>query len=191
MLERRCKHLFEKPLTSLAKNIYISPNALTVTGFLFTILAAITLAHNLFWGGILILVGGFFDLLDGMVARIHNKLTDFGAFLDSVLDRYSDAFLFLGFTWYFFNNKSFTGVCLSLGALVGALLISYTRARAEGLGRECKAGIMERPERILLLALAAITGWAQPVMGIMIVMVHFTVFQRIYHVWKVMKKDTG
>lgn len=187
MLDNKYKHLFEGPITSIAKKIYISPNVLTVAGLIITIIASIVLARNLFLGGVLILVGGFLDMLDGAVARAHNKFSDFGAFIDSVLDRYSDAFIFLGFTAHFFNIQSTNGICLSLGTMVGALLVSYTRARAEGLGKECKVGIMERPERVALLAIAALTGWVQPIMGIMIVLTHVTAIQRIYHVWKIMK----
>jgi CDP-diacylglycerol--glycerol-3-phosphate 3-phosphatidyltransferase len=189
MLENRYKHIFEKPLSSLAEKIYISPDAITVTGFIMTIIASVTIAHNLFWGGVLILVAGFFDMIDGAVARAHNTFSDFGAFLDSVLDRYSDSFIFLGFTAHFFTIQSTTGIWLSLGTMVGALLVSYTRARAEGLGKECKVGLMERPERVLLLAFAALTGWVQPVMGILFILTHGTAIQRIHHVWKVMKKN--
>ncbi|KPK01322.1 MAG: hypothetical protein AMK71_06005 [Nitrospira bacterium SG8_35_4] len=188
MLENKYKHLYEARLESIAKKIYITPNAITGTGLFITIIASVTLAHDLFWGGILVLAAGFFDMLDGAVARAHDKSTEFGAFLDSVLDRYSDALIFLGFTAYFFKVQSTTGIWLSLATMVGALLISYTRARAEGLGRECKVGIMERPERVMLLAFAAITGWVQPIMGILFILTHGTAMQRIYHVWKVMKK---
>jgi len=188
MLEKKYKHLYEARLNLIAKNIYIPPNAITVTGLFITIIASVTLAHNLFWGGVLILVGGLFDMLDGAVARAQNKFTEFGAFLDSVLDRYADAVIFLGFTAYFFKVQSTTGIWLSLGTMIGALLISYTRAKAEGLGRECKVGIMERPERVMLLAIAAMTGWVQPIMGILFILTHGTAMQRIYHVWKVMRQ---
>jgi phosphatidylglycerophosphate synthase len=187
MLGSRFRHLLDKPLYSIAEKIYISPDALTVTGFLITVLAAIILAHDLFLGGVLIMLGGVFDMLDGVVARIHNKSTTFGAFLDSVLDRYSDAVLFLGLSWYFFQQGSVTGVVLCLGTMTGALLTSYTRARAEGLGRECRVGLMERPERVVLMAFGALTGLIVPVMWIMLVLTHATVIQRIYHVWKVLK----
>jgi phosphatidylglycerophosphate synthase len=189
MLSSYFGHFLDGPLSSTAKKININPNAVTIAGFLVTGLAALVLTKDLFWGGALILVGGFFDIFDGIIARVNNRSTDFGAFLDSVLDRYSDSFLFLGFGWYFFRNDSITGLCLSLGTMVGALLISYTRARAEGLGKECRAGLMERPERIILMALGALTGWALHVMWIMFVLTHVTVIQRIYHVRKIMKQQ--
>ena len=188
MLCDHLKCLIDRPLQFIANRTDIHPNTFTVTGLIVTIVAAVTLTQNLFLGGVLILIGGFFDLLDGAVAKAQNKFTDFGAFLDSVIDRYSDAFLFLGFTWYFFDIKSLTGIWMSLGSMVGALLISYTRARAEGMGKDCKVGIMERPERILLMAFGAITGWVETIMGIMLILTHATVIQRICHVRKVMNK---
>ncbi len=182
-------HFLDTPLSSMAKKIPLNPNTITVMGFMLTIAASLILAHNLFWGGIMILFSGLFDILDGIVARTNNKSSQFGAFLDSVLDRYSDSFLFLGLAWYFLKADSITGVSLSLGAMVGALLISYTRARAEGLGKDCKVGLMERPERVILMAFGALTGWILPVMWIMLVLTHVTVVQRIYHVWKIMKSS--
>jgi len=187
MLNGNLGHFLDRPLSSLAKKMNVSPNALTIVGFIITTGAAFIIPVNLFLGGLLILLGGVFDMLDGIFARVNNRSTKFGAFLDSVLDRYSDAFLCLGFSWYFYRTASSEGIILSLGTMVGALLISYTRARAEGLGKDCHVGLMERPERVVLMAFGAITGWVLPVMWIMIVLTHATVFQRIYHVWKVMK----
>lgn len=152
-----------------------------------TTLAAVVLTRNLRVGGILILVGGLLDMFDGIVARTNGKVTSFGAFLDSVLDRFSDGFVFLALAWYLGSKGDHTGVFLSLGTMLGALLISYTRARAEGLGKECKTGLMERPERIILLILGTLTGWIVPILWLMFFLTHLTVFQRIRHVYKSMK----
>ena len=187
MLSAKFGHIFDTPLSSIARKINISPNYITITGFIITTFAAVTLTQNLIAGGILILVGGFFDMLDGVIARVNNRATDFGAFLDSVLDRYSDAFLLLGFSWYFYRNDSITGLFLSIGTMIGTLIISYVKARAEGLGKNCHTGLMERPDRILLMAFGAFTGWALPVMWLMLVLTHVTVIQRILHVRQVMK----
>ena len=187
MISAKLGHFLDRPLAPVAKKVSISPNVLTVLGFLVTALAAVVLTKDLMVGGILILIGGFLDMFDGIVARTNGKVTDFGAFLDSVLDRYSDAFLFLATAWYLGAMGDHTGVVLSLGTLVGALLISYTRARAEGLGRQCKTGLMERPERIVLLAVGAITGGIMPVLWLMFFLTHLTVLQRIQHVRKAMK----
>lgn len=184
MLSGRFGHLFDRPLASLARKINMDPNILTVAGFIVTAVAAALLPRDLRLGGALILCGGAFDVLDGVIARVNDRSTRFGAFLDSVLDRYSDALLFLGFSWYFYEKSMADGVIISIGTMIGALLVSYTRARAEGIGRDCRVGLLERPERILLLAFAAFTGWVMPVMWGMFILTHLTVLQRIFHVWK-------
>jgi len=187
MISSHFGHIFDKPLASIARNINLPPNVITFAGFLVTIAAAFVIPHNLTIGGILILIGGFFDMFDGISARVNNRTTEFGAFLDSVLDRYSDSFLFLGFAWYFKLQDSTTGIIITMGTLIGALIISYARARAEGLGKECHTGLMERPERVILMAFGAITGWIFYIMWIMLILTHITVIQRIHHAWKVMK----
>lgn len=187
MLSARFGHVLDKPLSHVAKRLKVNPNLITVAGFLITTVAAITLPFHLMFGGILILCGGLFDMLDGVIARANNRTTSFGAFLDSVLDRYSDSFLLIGFLWFFLRNDSMLGIFLSLGTMVGTLIISYTRARAEGLGRDCRTGLMERPERIIFMAFGAITGWTLQIMWILFVLTHVTVIQRIYHVRKLMK----
>jgi phosphatidylglycerophosphate synthase len=188
MLSAKLGHFLDSPLKSVAKRIPLSPNILTLIGFLITVVAALVIPYNIKLGGILILFGGIFDMLDGIVARVNGKTTRFGAFLDSVLDRYSDAFLFLAIAWYLAGKGNHTGAFLSIGTLVGAFLISYTRARAEGLGETCHTGIMERPERIILLIFATLTSWLIPILWIMFVLTHITVVQRIYYVWKLMRR---
>ena len=188
MLSAKLGHFLDIPLRPLAEKIPFSPNSLTIIGFLITVLAAFIIPYNIRLGGIVILIGGLFDMFDGIVARTRGKTTRFGAFLDSVLDRYSDAFLFLAIAWYLAEKGNHTGAFLSLGTLVGAFLISYARARAEGIGESCHTGIMERPERIILLIFATLTGWIMPVLWIMLVLTHITVIQRIYHVWRLMNR---
>ncbi len=182
MLSAKLGHFLDRPLEPIARRIRLTPNFLTLAGFLVTIAAAVTIPYNPRAGGVLILLGGAFDVLDGVVARTNGKVTDFGAFLDSVLDRYSDAFLFLSIAWYMVVRGNETGAFLSIGTMVGAFLISYARARAEALGRDCHTGIMERPERIILLAAACLTGYFLPVLWLLFVLTHFTVIQRILHV---------
>ena len=188
MLSARFGHFLDIPLRPVAKRIPFSPNILTIIGFLITVVAALIIPYNIRLGGIVILIGGMFDMLDGIVARTGGKVTRFGAFLDSVLDRYSDAFIFLAIAYYLAAKGDHNGAFLSLGTLVGAFLISYARARAEGLGESCHTGIMERPERIILLIFATITGWIVPVLWIMLVLTHITVVQRIYYVWRLMRQ---
>ncbi len=184
MLSAKLGHRYDAPLSRIAKRIPFSPNALTVLGFLFTVSAAFIIPHHLQLGGVLIVMGGLCDMLDGVVARTTGRVTSFGAFLDSVLDRYADASLFLGLAWYLAVREGHEGAFLSLGTLVGAFLVSYTRARAEGIGLSCHVGILERPERIILLIVATLTGWVVPILWIMLFFTHVTVVQRIYHVWR-------
>jgi phosphatidylglycerophosphate synthase len=188
MLSARLGHFLDAPLRQVAERIPFSPNGLTITGFLITTVAAFILPQNIRLGGVLILVGSVFDMLDGVVARTRGRATKFGAFLDSVLDRYSDAFIFLSLAYYLAAKGDHNGAFLSLGTLVGAFLISYARARAEGLGESCHTGIMERPERIILLIIATLTGWIVPILWVMMVLTHFTAIQRILHVWMATKK---
>jgi phosphatidylglycerophosphate synthase len=182
MISAKIGHLLDKPLAPLAKRISLSPNYFTVAGFAVSAVAAAVISRDLLLGGILILAGGALDMLDGIVARVNERETAFGAFLDSVLDRYSDAFIFMGIAWHMGKEGNMVGVVLSLGTMLGALLTSYARARAEGAGMECRSGIMERPERVMLTALGALTGWIVGVLWIMFFLTHITVLQRILHV---------
>jgi phosphatidylglycerophosphate synthase len=187
MLSSKFGHILDRPLSGFAKKININPNVITLTGFFVTTIAAIIIPYHMKLGGILILAGGLFDMFDGIVARTNNRTTDFGAFLDSVLDRYSDSFLLLGFWWYFHITGSTPGMFLSAGTIVGTLIISYTKARAEGLGRDCHTGVMERAERIILMIIGALSGHVLEIMWILFVFTHITVLQRILHVRKLMK----
>ncbi len=180
MLSAKLGHFLDGPLEPIARRIRLTPDFFTAAGFLITVAAAVTIPYNQKTGGVLILLGGAFDVLDGVVARTNGKVTDFGAFLDSVLDRYSDAFLFLAIAWYMVLQGQETGVFLSIGALVGAFLISYARARAGAR----HTGIMERPERIILIAVACFTGYFLPILWLLFILTHLTVIQRIIHVKK-------
>ena len=184
MLSARLGHFLDKPLTPVARKFTVNPNILTVAGFVITSIASLVIPVNPGLGGLLILLGGLCDMCDGILARVNGRATSFGAFLDSLLDRYSDAFLFLSIAWYLAGRGDHTGAFLSIGTMVGALLVSYARARGEGLGVNSHVGIMERPERIILLIVATLTGWFTPVLWIMFVLTHITVIQRGYIVWK-------
>lgn len=188
MVSSNFGNFLDKPLANVAKKIDFSPNTISVAGFLTTTLAAAFFALDLRVGGVILIIGGAMDMLDGVVARVNDNVTEFGAFLDSVLDRYADAFIFLGLSVYFYRDGNISAVVLSLGTLIGALLISYARARAEGLGKECKVGLLERPERIILLVFGALTGWMVEVLWLMIILTHLTVIQRIYHVRSINQK---
>lgn len=189
MLSAKFSHRLDKYLLFIAQKIPLKPNTITLIGFVITAIASAVLVYDLLLGGVLILVGGFFDMLDGATARLRKSATSFGAFLDSTLDRYSDGFMFTAISIYFYLEANLIGLALAIGALIGAMLVSYTRARAEGLGIKCHVGIMERPERVLLTAFGCLTGWLMPVIVAMFVLNNFTALQRIMHVYVNTKHD--
>ncbi|MCX8030588.1 MAG: CDP-alcohol phosphatidyltransferase family protein [Thermodesulfovibrionales bacterium] len=184
MFGEKFGHFLDKPLEPLAKKLTIHPNILTLTGFFITIFASSILPFHLKIGGLFILLGALFDMLDGIVARSNGKTTQFGAFLDSVLDRFSDFFIFFSIGTYFAMINHTVGLLLTAASLLGAFMISYIRARAEGLNIHCKVGLMERPERIILISFGCLTGWLFQVMVILFFLIYFTVIQRILHVYK-------
>ena len=145
----------------------LTPNAVTTIGLILNIgVAALFIVgaektnqgdlSYVGWGGALILFAGLFDMLDGQVARIGNMSSKFGAFYDSVLDRYSEMFMFLGVCYYLVSHHYFLSSLFAFIALIGSMMVSYTRARAEGLGIECKGGLMQRPERVVIMGLSAL-----------------------------------
>ena len=188
MISAKLGHLLDKPLTPLAKLIPVSPNVLSLTGFAVTFAAALLIPFNTTAGGLMVLIGGLFDILDGVVARTTGKDTKFGALLDSTLDRYADAALFVAIIWLFFKENNLIGIFFTIWGLVGAFLVSYVRARAEGLGVSCNVGLIERPERILLLAAGCVTGRLFPVILVLFMLSHITVVQRVVYVYRKTKK---
>src|SRR5690606_36169861 len=145
----------------------LTPNAVTTIGLMLNIgVAALFIVgaektnqgdlSYVGWGGALILFAGLFDMLDGQVARLGNMSSKLGAFYDSVLDRYSEMFMFLGVCYYLVSHHYFLSSLFAFIALIGSMMVSYTRARAEGLGIECKGGLMQRPERVVIMGLAAL-----------------------------------
>lgn len=163
----------------------VTPNALTYTGFILTVLTALLLATGFFRVGALVLVvAALFDMLDGSLARATGQSSTFGAFLDSTLDRYSESVTFLALAVYYSGQASTrTELVLVFIILVGSLMVSYTRARAEGLNIECKVGILQRPERIVLLIVGLLTGWMLPILWIMAILTNVSAIQRIYEVY--------
>jgi CDP-diacylglycerol--glycerol-3-phosphate 3-phosphatidyltransferase len=185
----------------------VKPDGLTVAGLALSILAALLLARGDFLGAAVFLgLAGVCDMLDGDVARETGTATRFGAFLDSTLDRIGEGALFGGLAFYYFTRAEgglvwyrgaegvggarfgdpdgHTMAVLALATLILSFLVSYTRARAEGLGLTCDVGIMERPERLLLLGLGAVLGarFLPGVLGILFLLTLVTVVQRVYHV---------
>jgi len=135
------------------------------------------------YAGLVIFFSGFFDLVDGEVARATNRVTRFGAFFDSVIDRYSDASQFLGLLVFYARGDRFFYVVLSAFVMVSAIMVSYTRARAESLIGKCRVGFMERPERLVLVILGALFNRMAPVLWIIAVLSTITVIHRMRYTW--------
>ncbi len=166
----------------------ITPNMLTVIGLLLSLFTAGVIATgHVSLGGILLLFAGIFDTFDGALARVTGKASTFGAFFDSTLDRIAEAGIGLGLLLYYTSRQDVRGATLLYLVIIGSLMISYARARAEGLELECKVGLMARPERVIILGIGLILGptvtlW---VLGLLAVTTWFTVIQRIAHIWRV------
>jgi len=178
----------------------LNPNHLTTLGFLISIISAYLFAKSkLQLGGFLMLVAGTFDFIDGKVARATNRVTKFGALYDSTLDRYSEVLISFGLLYHFVReamltwesgNSDFaiiTAIAVSV-ALGGAIMTSYVRARAEGLGLQCRAGFMQRPERVVFIATGAILSYFHEIMLAIAVIVvavfsNITAIQRLYDTW--------
>lgn len=193
--------------------IGITPNFITTTGLILNMVAAVVFVYASFaadgsaltyagWAGGIVLFAGLFDMMDGRVARVGNMSTTFGALYDSVLDRYSELLTLFGLCAYFSWNAYLSGFVLTALALIGSLMVSYVRARAEGLGLECKVGLMQRPERVVLTAAGAIlygifasscevreVGWLflTVPMGLIALLANWTAFVRLRHCRKLLR----
>ena len=172
-------------IVSLLASLNVHPNILTLIGMLINIVAMILFYKGQFrWAALVVIFAGIFDIVDGETARRTNRVTKFGAFFDSVIDRYSDVLLLLGLiAWYARINRIqyvwLTGLCL-----IGSVLTSYTRARDESLIPACKVGFLERPERIVLLVIGALWDRMAAALWVMAILSNWTVSQRIWYTWR-------
>jgi CDP-diacylglycerol--glycerol-3-phosphate 3-phosphatidyltransferase len=163
----------------------VHPNTVTLVGFLLQLgIGTLFAFGHIRLGGLLLVVVGPIDALDGAVARANGQERPFGAFLDSTLDRLSDAVLILGLTGYHLRQGAPLEVGLLLVALVSALMVSYTRARAEALGLSCKVGLLTRMERIFLIAVLSALGLVTPLAWALAILSLFTFLQRVIHVYR-------
>lgn len=170
----------------------INPNVLTVMGLVVNTYAAFLFGYAngenqrrmFFYAGLVIIGSGFFDLVDGRVARALNKVSLFGAFFDSVVDRYSDASLFFGLLVFYARGNRFFYVVLTALVMISSIMVSYARARAESLIGTCRVGFMERPERLVLLIIGALFNVMAPVLWVIAVLSTITVIHRITHTWR-------
>jgi CDP-diacylglycerol--glycerol-3-phosphate 3-phosphatidyltransferase len=175
----------------------ITPNGITTIGLIFSLLVAwLVGASYLLAGGLVLALSSITDIADGALARARNTATDYGAFYDSLLDRIGEAAIGLGIIVYYINHgHAMEGSVLTYLGITGALMVSYARARAEGLGLECSVGFMARPERIVVTCIGLV--FAQPFglwiltacLWILVVTTFFTTGQRLWHVYVVTHAD--
>jgi CDP-diacylglycerol--glycerol-3-phosphate 3-phosphatidyltransferase len=188
---RACGVLLDAIVRLLALS-HINPNALTVMGLVVNTYAAFLFGYAndlnqrrmFFYAGLVIIGSGFFDLVDGRVARLSNQVTRFGGFFDSVVDRYSDASLFFGLLVFYARGNRFFYVVLAALAMISAIMVSYARARAESLIGLCRVGFMERPERLVLLIIGALFNVMAPALWVIGVLSTITVIHRIVYTWQ-------
>ena len=180
--------------------LHITPNMVTFLGFVLNIVAAAffiiaasqdccgQMANSVGYGGAIILFAGLFDMLDGRLARTSNQSSRFGAMWDSTLDRYSELVTLGAIAYLFLATGARAAGLWTFAALVGSIMVSYIRARAEGIGIECKVGLMQRPERVVLTAAGAIVAgltanmlWLVGAMAVIAILANATAFYRLWH----------
>jgi soluble lytic murein transglycosylase len=168
----------------------LRPNHLTVIGLVISFFAAgAFISGHVRGAGFLLLLAGLCDLLDGSLARASGQVTAFGAFLDSVIDRYSDLIVLLGIVVLFARTPNARGALVAMAGLVGSVMVSYTKARAESIGVECNVGVMERPERIICLVAGAVLDLLEPALWVLAVLSNLTAVQRILFTRRVMTES--
>ncbi len=183
----------EEPAARTLARIGVSPNAITLLGLLVAAASGVLVGFGyLLAGGAVLLASGALDLLDGALARRKGRVTRFGALLDSVADRVSEAAILLGILVFYLDEADDPGVILAYLALAGSLMVSYVRARAEGLGIDCEVGVMTRPERVVVLVIGLIvSNWWLPmllgVLGLIAALTLLTSIHRLFHVWRQVK----
>lgn len=159
----------EQPVTRLLARLGLTPNAVTLIGLAIAGAGAYMIAIGQWWGGgLIVLFAGVFDMFDGALARATGKVSDFGALLDSTIDRVSEAVVLLGLLAYYLTADDDLGSVLVYVALVGSIMVSYMRARSEGLGIDCKVGVMTRPERVAAVGIGLIIGHWLPVVVLVV-----------------------
>ena len=189
---RRFARVFLEPLARFIGWTGISPNVVTVIGFVLMIGVAMVLAGGHFiWGGILITAVALFDAVDGTLARMMGRSSRFGAFLDSTLDRFSEAVIFLGLFIYYVGQDQNLELILIYATVVGSLMVSYARARAEGIGVPLKDGLFTRFERVLLLVIGLLFNQLTFILWLLAIFTNLTALQRMYLVWRITGGEKG
>jgi CDP-diacylglycerol--glycerol-3-phosphate 3-phosphatidyltransferase len=175
-----------EPLGEALVRLKVNPNVFTTIGFAISVFAGYFFAvGSLRMGAVFVFLSGIVDILDGKVARGSDKVTRFGALYDSTLDRYAEMFIYFGVAYHFIGQDMFISSMASCIALGGSIMVSYVRARAEGLGFSCKVGMIQRPERIIVLGTTALIHVYALSAGIIFlaIMANVTAFHRVYHIY--------
>lgn len=183
MLSNIFGNALDKSLGWLVRIIPLSPNFFTILGFISAFISMTFIIDGSKLAIFFIIISGICDILDGVSARVNKKASDFGAFFDSVMDRFSDSFFFIGLATFFFLKEDGEGFVITINTMAVSLIISYIRARAEGIGRDCKVGLIERPERIILICLGIFSGMIKESMMLLGLLSLITIFQRIFYVY--------
>jgi CDP-diacylglycerol--glycerol-3-phosphate 3-phosphatidyltransferase len=191
-LVRKHSRIFLEPIARFISRTGLSPNVITVIGFLLMIGVAVVLAcGHLFWGGLLIIAAVLFDAVDGTLARMMGRTSRFGAFLDSTLDRFSEAIIFLGLFIYLNGQNQRLELILIYATVVGSLMVSYARARAEGIGVPLKEGFFTRFERVLFLVIGLLLNQLTVFLWVLAILSNLTAIQRMYLVWRITGGEEG
>ena len=178
------------PVARALLRVHVRPNHLTMVGLGVSIVAACALAQGrLRVGAVLLALAGLCDFFDGSLARLAHSVSAFGAFLDSVADRYSDLVVLLGVVLHYHRAADTTGVFLTMVALVGTIMTSYTKARAQSIGVPCEIGVIERPERLILLIAGATFNLLTPAIIALAVLANLTALQRILYTRRVAPRE--
>ncbi len=177
---------WEEPGARLLHALRLTPNAVTLLGLALTAVAAYLAAQDVFFiAGVVYLVASIWDMLDGALARLTDRATRFGAALDSAADRLGEALLLLGLLVFYVDRGNKTGVILVFLALVASYMVSYLRARGEGLGITMKeSGLGTRTERVLIMVAGLLTGFVTAALAVVLALATFTSGQRLYHLWR-------
>ena len=174
-----------KPLAWLLLWCHVTPNQVSLMGIFLTLVTAFLIVDGqLLVAGAMYILAASLDLLDGVLARMAKMASRFGAFLDSTADRISEGVVFAAIAYHFAHYGQSVDAALAVLALLGSLLVSYTRARAEGLGLECKVGIMTRAERVLLIAFGLMLGLLPEAIYLLVALTAFSAMQRILHTFR-------
>ena len=195
-VQQRARYVVTLLIQPLAR-LGVSPNLLTSIGLLLSMVTALVIAQGyMVVGGLLVVFAGIFDMLDGAMARVRNAATTFGAFLDSTLDRYSESIILFGLLWYTLQHPGLQDllwpalheqtwmITFIFVSVVGSLMVSYTKARAEGLGIECRGGLLARPERVIILAIGLLSNTSTWALAILAVFSNITAVERMISVWR-------